>query len=84
MSIYAREELLMKTAQDWEAKKVALWRKFQVTLFFGGDDCPDMPDKIFTVQAQGLEGAVNIAIYDAMNMGYKREWVEGHHVELLD
>lgn len=80
MSIYDKEIALMKGVTDETPK----WRKFQVTLFFGGDDCPNMPDQIFTVQAQGVTGAINIATYDAMNKGYKREWIEGHHVELLD
>lgn len=57
--------------------------KFQVTLMFGGDGCPQLPDRSFVVQAQGVEGAFNIAVYDAIDLGYKRSWVIGHHVEML-
>lgn len=59
------------------------YQRYQVTLMFGGDDCPQLPDRDFVVQSQGIEGAVKVAIYDAMDLGYKRAWVIGHSVELL-
>ena len=75
---YAKEVALMAAVNG-----TSEWRKFQVTLFFGGDDCPNIPDKIFTVTAKTYDGAINNAIYDAMALGYKRAWVEGNHVEVL-
>lgn len=59
------------------------YTKYQVTLMFGGDDCPRLPDKSFVVSSQTPEGAVNLATYDAMGLGYKRVWVIGHKVEVL-
>jgi hypothetical protein len=57
--------------------------KFQVTLIFGGDDCPALPDRKFVVSAQGVESAVVVATWDAVDLGYKRQWVIGFHVEKL-
>lgn len=57
--------------------------KFQVTLVFGGEFCPMLPSKSFIVSAQDADKAINVAIYDAMAMGYKRGWVVEHIVEIL-
>lgn len=56
---------------------------YEVRLMFGGDDCPQLPDKTFIVKSQTPDGAVNLATYDAMSMGYKRSWVVGHEVVVL-
>ena len=60
-----------------------IYKKYQVTLLFGGEDCPQLPDRDFVVVAQGIESAVVVATYDAINLGYKRHWVVGFHVEIL-
>lgn len=58
-------------------------QQFQITLIFGGEFCPQLPAKKFVVNAEDAEKAINVAIYDAMNQGYKRGWVVEHQVELL-
>lgn len=59
------------------------FRRYSVTIVFGGDDCPQLPAKIFTVYAIGVESAKTVALSDARNLGYKSSWVVGYEVELL-
>ncbi|MNF29804.1 hypothetical protein D3C85_1510170 [compost metagenome] len=57
--------------------------KFNVTLKFGGEDCPLLPAKSFLVDAVNAEVAVRVATNDAVAKGYKRGWVVEHEVEVL-
>lgn len=59
------------------------FRRYNVTITFGGDDCPQLPAKAFTVYAIGVESAKTVALSDARNLGYKSGWVIGYEVELL-
>lgn len=60
-----------------------MYRRYKVTLFFGGDECPQLPPKDFLVSASDPSKAINVALYDAINTGYKRAWVVSHIVEIL-
>ena len=59
------------------------WKRFQVTLVFGGEFCPMLPEKAFTVSARDPEDAIKVATWDAIAAGYKRGWIVEHQVELL-
>lgn len=59
------------------------YHQFDVTLIFGGEFCPMLPEKKFRVSAEDAKKAINVAIYDALNQGYKRGWIVGHQVEVL-
>lgn len=59
------------------------YQKYQVTLKFGGEFCPMLPERSFVVNAINAEVAQRVAVNDAIAMGYKRGWVVGYDVEVL-
>jgi hypothetical protein len=58
---------------------VSVYKQFKVTLTFVGT----LPQRSFTVYAIDAANAVQIAISDAKNFGYKIALMTGHEVEAL-
>lgn len=58
---------------------MSIYRQFKVTLTFVGT----LPQRSFTVYALDAANAVQIAMSDAKNFGYKIALMTGHEVEVL-